>query len=60
MAGAEQVQEGDRYEDTTFDFDAIYRLLGPVFVTGARPGDTLRVDVLRSATASRGSSRSTA
>jgi acetamidase/formamidase len=46
MAGAEQIHEGDRYEDTTFDFDTIYRLLGPVFVNGARPGDTLRVDVL--------------
>jgi acetamidase/formamidase len=46
MAGAEQIHEGDRYEDTTFDFDSIYRLLGPVFVAGARPGDTLRVDVV--------------
>ena len=46
MAGAEQIHEGDRYEDTTFDFDTIYRLLGPVFVAGARAGDTLRVVVL--------------
>jgi acetamidase/formamidase len=46
MAGAGQIREGDRYEDTNFDFDAIYRLLGPVFVTGARPGDTLRVEIL--------------
>ena len=33
MAGAGQIHEGDRYEDTTFDFDTLYRLLGPVFVT---------------------------
>jgi acetamidase/formamidase len=46
MAGAEQIHEGDRYEDTTFDFDTIYRLLGPVYIEGARPGDTLRVDIV--------------
>lgn len=46
MAGAGQIREGDRYEDTTFDFDSIYRLLGPIFVAGARPGDTLRVEIL--------------
>jgi acetamidase/formamidase len=46
MAGAGQIHEGDRYEDTTFDFDTIYRLLGPIFVANARPGDTLRVDIL--------------
>ena len=47
MAGAGAIREGDRYEDTTFEFDTIYRLLGPVSVAGARPGDTLRVDVLK-------------
>ena len=46
MAGWRQIKEGDRYEDTTFDFASIYPLLGPVYVTGAEPGDTLRVDVL--------------
>lgn len=46
MAGADQIHEQDSYEDTTFDFATIYRLLGPVYVEGARPGDTLRVDVL--------------
>ena len=46
MAGADQIHEGDGYEDTTFDFDTIYRLLGPIFVDGASPGDTLRVDIL--------------
>jgi acetamidase/formamidase len=46
MAGAGKIREGDRHEDTTFDFDTVYRLLGPVLVTGARPGDTLRVEAL--------------
>src|ERR1700744_3278049 len=46
MAGAGQIHEGVGYADTTFDFDTIYRLLGPVFVDGARPGDPLRVAVL--------------
>jgi acetamidase/formamidase len=46
MAGAGQIIEGDRYEDTNFDMDTIYRLLGPVHVSGAHPGDTLRVDIL--------------
>ena len=46
MAGAGQIHEGDSYADTTFDFDTIYRLLGPIFVDGARSGDTLRVDIL--------------
>lgn len=46
MAGAGQIHEGDRYEDTKFDSDTIYRLLGPVFVDGARPRDTLRVEIL--------------
>jgi acetamidase/formamidase len=46
MAGAGQIHEGDSYADTTFDFASIYRLLGPVYVEGAQPGDTLRVDIL--------------
>ncbi len=46
MAGHGQVQEGDTYEGTAFDFDTLYNLLGPIHVEGARPGDTLRVDVL--------------
>lgn len=44
MAGHGQVAEGDTTVD--FDFSTLYHLLGPVFVEGARPGDTLRVDVL--------------
>lgn len=46
MTGAEQIREGDRHEDTSFDDDTLYRLLGPIFVQDARPGDTLRVDIL--------------
>jgi acetamidase/formamidase len=46
MAGHGQISEGDRYEDTNFDFNTIYPLLGPVNVEGAEPGDTLRVDIL--------------
>ena len=46
MAGAEQIREGDSYADTNFIADQIYWLLGPVYVEGARPGDTLRVDIL--------------
>lgn len=46
MAGHGQVAEGDDYAATAFDFDTLYNLLGPIWVDGARPGDTLRVDVL--------------
>jgi acetamidase/formamidase len=46
MAGHGQVSEGAAFEDTAFDFSTLYHLSGPVFVEGARPGTTLRVDVL--------------
>lgn len=46
MAGHGQVEEGMRFEQTRFDFDTLYNLLGPVHIEGARPGDTLRIDVL--------------
>jgi acetamidase/formamidase len=46
MAGHGQVSEGDGYEETAFDFSTLYHLSGPVWVEGARPGDTLRVDIL--------------
>jgi acetamidase/formamidase len=47
MAGAGQVLEDARsFEDTSFDFATLYNLLGPVYVKGAQPGDTLRVDIL--------------
>lgn len=47
MAGAGQIREGDSYADTSFDFETIYRLLGPIHVAGALPGDTLRIDILQ-------------
>jgi acetamidase/formamidase len=46
MAGHGQVQEGDTYAETKFDFDTLYNLLGPLHVEGARPGDTLRIDIV--------------
>ena len=46
MAGHGQVDEGTTFEQTRFDFDTLYNLLGPVYVEGAAPGDTLRVDTL--------------
>jgi acetamidase/formamidase len=46
MAGHGQVHEGATFAETNFDFDTLYNLLGPVYVDRARPGDTLRVDIL--------------
>ena len=46
MAGHGQVENGMPYEQARFDFDTLYNLLGPVFVEGAQPGDTLEVEVL--------------
>jgi acetamidase/formamidase len=46
MAGHGQVTEGDAFAQTSFDFDTLYNLLGPVHVNGASPGDTLRVDIV--------------
>lgn len=46
MAGHDQVHEGDAHADTAFDFATLYHLAGPIAVAGARPGQTLRIDVL--------------
>ena len=46
MTARGQIQEGDRFADARLDFDTIYNLAGPLYVDGAAPGDTLRVDVL--------------
>jgi acetamidase/formamidase len=46
MAGSGQVHEGATFAETNFDFDTLYNLLGPLYVEGARPGDTLRVEIL--------------
>jgi acetamidase/formamidase len=46
MAGRGQVVEGGSYEETSFDWDTLYNLLGPIRVHGAAPGDTLEVELL--------------
>jgi acetamidase/formamidase len=46
MAGHGQIAEGDGYAKARLDFDTLYHLSGPVFVNGASPGDTLRVEIL--------------
>jgi acetamidase/formamidase len=46
MSGAGQVEEESRIEDVVWDFETIYNLGGPIAVEGARPGDTLEVEVL--------------
>jgi acetamidase/formamidase len=46
MAGAGQVERTSRFEDTRFDFATLYNLLGPVFVEGAMPGDSLEIEVV--------------
>jgi acetamidase/formamidase len=46
MTGEGQVEETSSSGEPAWDFDTIYNLGGPVFVDGAGPGDTLRVDVL--------------
>ncbi|MGH2856217.1 MAG: acetamidase/formamidase family protein, partial [Solirubrobacteraceae bacterium] len=46
MAAHGQLREGDSFAQARFDFERLYHLLGPVYVEGACPGDTLRVDVL--------------
>jgi acetamidase/formamidase len=45
-AGHGQVREGDTFADASFEFDTLYNLLGPLYVEGARPGDTLKVEIL--------------
>jgi acetamidase/formamidase len=45
MAGSGQIEQGWSFEQVRFDFDTIYNLTGPVWVDGARPGDTLEVEV---------------
>ncbi|MGH2983388.1 MAG: acetamidase/formamidase family protein [Solirubrobacterales bacterium] len=47
MAGRGQVERGHGFDRTSFDEDTVYNLVGPVFVDGAKPGDTLEVEILR-------------
>ena len=46
MAGRGQVELGAAYDDTAFDWDTLYNLLGPIHVAGAKAGTTLEVEVL--------------
>ncbi|MFG3151441.1 acetamidase/formamidase family protein [Streptomyces sp. NPDC048219] len=46
MAGHGQIRHGVPYADTTVDFTTLYHLLGPIYVEGARPGDTLEIEIL--------------
>ena len=46
MTGDGQVTESSTAGEVTWDFDTIYNLGGPVFVQGAKPGDTLEVEIL--------------
>jgi acetamidase/formamidase len=46
MAGWKQIERGQSYAETNFDFDTLYNLLGPVHVAGAEPGDVLEVEIL--------------
>jgi len=46
ITGEGQVSEGSSIDEVVWDFDTIYNLVGPVFVEGAEPGDTLEVEIL--------------
>lgn len=46
MTGQGQVSETSQAGEVTWDFDTIYNLGGPVYVEGAKPGDTLEVEIL--------------
>ena len=46
MAGRGQIEEGASYAETAFDWDTLYNLLGPIWIDGAEPGDTLEVELL--------------
>jgi acetamidase/formamidase len=46
MAGRGQLKEGASFEETAFDWDTLYNLLGPVWIDGARAGDTIEVEIL--------------
>jgi acetamidase/formamidase len=46
MAGHGQVQLGARFDDTAFDWDTLYNLLGPIWVEGAKPGDSLEIEIV--------------
>jgi acetamidase/formamidase len=45
-AGDGQVAEDSAIEDVLWDFDTIYNLAGPIYVEGAKAGDTLEIEIL--------------
>lgn len=46
MAGRGQVHEGASFAETSFDWDTLYNLLGPIWLEGAQAGDTIEVELL--------------
>ncbi len=46
MTGEGQVSETSKAGEVTWDFGTIYNLGGPVYVEGAKPGNTLEVEIL--------------
>jgi acetamidase/formamidase len=46
MAGDRQVTRSSTAGGVAWDWDTLYNLGGPVYVEGAAPGDTLRIDVV--------------
>jgi acetamidase/formamidase len=46
MCAEGQLERGMPFEETKLDFDTLYNLVGPVYVEGAEPGDTLEVEIL--------------
>ena len=46
VAGDGNIWPGATYDEATFDFETIYHLCGPLYVEGARPGDTLEIEIL--------------
>jgi acetamidase/formamidase len=46
MAGDGQVAEDSAIDDVVWDFNTIYNLAGPIYVEGAKAGDTLEIQIL--------------
>jgi acetamidase/formamidase len=46
MAGRSQVELGASFEETAFDWETLYNLLGPIWVAGAEPGQSLEIEIL--------------
>jgi acetamidase/formamidase len=46
MTGQGQVSKTSKSGEVVWDFDTIYNLGGPVYVEGAKPGQTLEIEIL--------------